>query len=153
MGYLRTEAFRIHSEEAGSVLRFDGENVVVDDSRAERTFTYGTSDGGTRDKTVAKDYAALPAVWVEVVDGWEKDGNWGGYLKVNCVANKGKWIDSSDGWVKSVSSKDGPVTFVDKGDWYEIRQGDIKGRPLVVSSGGRLRFNQGATPGRFNIKK
>ncbi|MGW5367912.1 hypothetical protein ACWER6_31000 [Streptomyces sp. NPDC004009] len=32
-----------------------------------------------------------PTLWVKVVDGWEKDGNWGGYLKVTCATEEGKW--------------------------------------------------------------
>lgn len=94
-----------------------------------------------------------PTLWVKVADGaWSKDGNWGGYLQVTCATDKGRWIDSSDGWVKTVSSKADPVTFYDMGDYYEIwQQTRETGRPLTVV-GDSLRFGDRANPGKFNIQ-
>ncbi|MFF8478451.1 hypothetical protein [Streptomyces sp. NPDC015414] len=91
-------------------------------------------------------------LWVKVGDGgWSKDGNWGGYLQVDCATAKGKWIDSSNGWVTTVAGKGDPVTFYDMGTHYQIWQGDREtGRPLTVE-GDYLRFNKGATPGKFNL--
>ncbi|WP_055564159.1 hypothetical protein [Streptomyces atriruber] len=94
-----------------------------------------------------------PALWVKVADGaWAKDGNWGGYLQVTCATAKGKWIDSSDGWVTPVSSKADKVTFYDMGNYYEIWQKDREtGKPLTIQDG-LLRFVHGATPGKFNLQ-
>ncbi len=92
------------------------------------------------------------ALWVKVIDGWSKDGNWGGYLQITCATAKGQWIDSTDGWVRPQTSKGDPVTFYDMGPYYEIWQKDREtGRPLVVD-GGTLRFVNGATPTRWNLQ-
>ncbi|MEU8975601.1 hypothetical protein AB0D11_41455 [Streptomyces monashensis] len=70
------------------------------------------------------------ALWVKVVDGWSKDGNWGSYLQITCRTQKDKHIDSSDGWVKPVSSKGDKLPFYDMGTYYEIWQNDREtGRP------------------------
>lgn len=92
-----------------------------------------------------------PALWVTVDEGWEKDGNWGGYLQISCVTQNNKYIDSSNGWVLPVSSKADKVTFYDMGNYYEIWQKDREsGRPLTVE-GNILRFVSGATPAKWNI--
>ncbi|MFD8919990.1 hypothetical protein ACFV0Y_19490 [Streptomyces sp. NPDC059569] len=94
-----------------------------------------------------------PTLWVKVTDGrWEKDGNWGGHLQITCATDKGKWIDSSDGWLWPQSSKGDKITFYDMGAYYEIWQKDREtGRPLVVE-GERLRFSDDKSkPGRFNL--
>ncbi|MCU4708744.1 hypothetical protein [Acinetobacter pittii] len=93
-----------------------------------------------------------PALWVTVDEGWEKDGNWGGYLRITCVTEKNKYIDSSNGWVLPVASKADKVTFYDMGNYYEIWQKDREsGRPLTVD-GNFLRFVSGATPAKWNIQ-
>lgn len=93
-----------------------------------------------------------PALWVTVDEGWEKDGNWGGYLRITCVTEKNKYVDSSSGWVLPVSSKADKVTFYDMGNYYEIWQKDRNsGRPLTVE-GNILRFVAGATPAKWNIQ-
>ncbi|WP_354645364.1 hypothetical protein [Kitasatospora camelliae] len=39
-----------------------------------------------------------PALWVKVADGaWEKDGDWGGCLRVTCATAKNYWIAARDG--------------------------------------------------------
>ncbi|HEE6561394.1 TPA: hypothetical protein R7S29_001654 [Acinetobacter baumannii] len=92
-----------------------------------------------------------PALWVTVDEGWEKDGNWGGYLRITCVTEQNKYVDSSNGWVLPVASKDDKVTFYDMGNYYEIWQKDRNsGRPLIVE-GNILRFVSGATPAKWNI--
>jgi len=92
-------------------------------------------------------------LWVEIVDSWEKDGNWGGYLKVACEHLKGQYLDSKSGWVRPYSKKYDPVTFVDKDDYYEIWQGDPgTGKPWSIEGGG-LRFMDDKTNiGQWNIK-
>ncbi|MFD8979019.1 hypothetical protein [Streptomyces sp. NPDC059564] len=102
----------------------------------------------------AKIHSQGPTLWVKVADGaWSKDGNWGGYLRVTCRTENGQWIDSRDGWVKLVSAKVDKVTFYDMGNYYEIWQKDREtGRPLTLTSDGLLRFNHGATPGKFNLQ-
>ncbi|MFB8171440.1 hypothetical protein ACFC60_26210 [Kitasatospora purpeofusca] len=94
-----------------------------------------------------------PALWTKVASGaWEKDGNWGGHLQITCAAAEGKWIGSSDGWLAPVASQEEPVTFYDKGNYYEIWQKTREsGRPLVVRDG-RLRFVEGGHPAKFNIE-
>ncbi|MBR7688843.1 hypothetical protein [Acinetobacter nosocomialis] len=92
-----------------------------------------------------------PCLWVTVDEGWEKDGNWGGYLRITCATEKNKYVDSSNGWVLPVASKADKVTFYDMGNYYEIWQGDRNsGRPLTVE-GDILRFVSGATPAKWNI--
>ncbi|MGV9267604.1 hypothetical protein ACWDRR_23430 [Kitasatospora sp. NPDC003701] len=99
-------------------------------------------------------HAQSQTLWVKVADGgWEEDGDWGGYLQITSGGDlKGRWIDSSDGWVASQGSKVDGTTFYDMGTHYEIWQGTRqKGRPLVVEKD-CLRFVAGATPGRFQIE-
>ncbi|WPO69570.1 hypothetical protein [Streptomyces sp. KN37] len=97
-------------------------------------------------------HAQGATLWVKVIDGWEKDGNWGGHLQVTCATAKGQWIESKNGWVSAYASKGDPVTFYDMGNHYEIwQQTRETGRPLVVE-GDRLRFVAGATPGKFNLQ-
>lgn len=92
------------------------------------------------------------SLWVTVDEGWEKDGNWGGYLRITCATHKNKYIDSKDGWVLPVSSKADKVTFYDMGNYYEIWQKDRdSGRPLTVE-GNTLRFGDRANPGKWNIQ-
>ncbi|MFI6530667.1 hypothetical protein [Streptomyces uncialis] len=93
-----------------------------------------------------------PRLRVKLVDGWEKDGNWGGYLQITSDDYQGYYIDSSNGWLTPVSGKVDPVTFFDKGDWYEIWQKDPEhdGRPLTTSES-QLRFVKGAEAHKFNI--
>ncbi|MFI1676045.1 hypothetical protein [Streptomyces sp. NPDC020607] len=87
---------------------------------------------------------------VKLVDGWEEDGNWGGYLQITRGEYKGYYLDSKDGWVHPYSSKYDPITFVDKGDWYEIRQTrDLNGSALITE-GTTLRFRP-VTPGHWHI--
>jgi hypothetical protein len=91
-------------------------------------------------------------MWVRCVDGWDEDGNWGGYLQFSGKAYEGKWVDSSDGWAKIVDSKADPVSFYDMGDYYEVwQQRRQTGRPLTVV-GDRLRFVKGGEPSMFNIQ-
>ncbi|MFK3718856.1 hypothetical protein ACI2J9_04610 [Pseudomonas fulva] len=92
-------------------------------------------------------------LWVEVVDSWEKDGNWGGYLKIASAHLKGQYLDCKRGWVRPYSSKYDPVTFIDKGDYYEIwHKTPETGRPLSIE-GGVLRFMDDKTNiGQWNIK-
>ncbi|MFF3860051.1 hypothetical protein [Streptomyces sp. NPDC002209] len=92
-------------------------------------------------------------LWVKVVDGWEKNGNWGGHLQVTCATGKGNWIESRDGWVGHLPSKGDPVSFYDMGNYYEIWQKTREtGRPLVVE-GSQLRFSDDkSNPGKFNIE-
>jgi hypothetical protein len=92
------------------------------------------------------------SLWVTVDEGWEKDGNWGGYLRITCATHKNKYIDSKNGWVLPVSSKADKVTFYDMGNYYEIWQKDRdSGRPLTVE-GNTLRFGDRANPGKWNIQ-
>ncbi|MCG8969035.1 hypothetical protein [Streptomyces sp. CL12-4] len=147
---MRTEMFMIHegpSYSSSVTARFDGEYVVID-SNAGVGYDPDKAGAGSTTSMVLKGGAAL---WVECIDGQTDGSDWGGRLKVACVTNKGMWIDSSNGWVKAVSSGAEPIWFVDKDDYYEIRQGSKNGRPLV-NQGGRLRFVDGATPGQFNIE-
>ncbi|MDD9315039.1 hypothetical protein [Acinetobacter lactucae] len=93
-----------------------------------------------------------PTLWVTVDEGWEKDGNWGGYLRITCVTEQNKYVDSSNGWVLPVVSKADKVTFYDMGNYYEIWQKDRdSGRPLTIE-GNILRFVSGATPAKWNIQ-
>ncbi|MEU2415193.1 hypothetical protein ABZ736_28035 [Streptomyces sp. NPDC013099] len=94
-----------------------------------------------------------PRLHVKLVDGWEKDGNWGGYLQITSDAYEGYYIDSSSGWLTPVSSKVDPITFFDRGDWYEIWQKDPEhdGRPITIADNEQLRFVKGATGDHFNI--
>ncbi|MFC8532454.1 hypothetical protein ACFUJY_00620 [Streptomyces sp. NPDC057249] len=91
-------------------------------------------------------------LWVRVADGaWSKDGDWGGYLQVTCATEKGKWLDSKNGWLTPIASKAEPVTFYDMGNYYEIWQKDREtGRPLMLWDDG-LRFHKDAQPGKFNL--
>lgn len=93
-----------------------------------------------------------PALWVKVAsDAWEKDGNWGGHLQITCATSEGQWIGSSNGWMTPVSSPEEPVTFYDKGNYYEIWQKTREsGRPLTVQDG-NLRFVGGGHPAKFNV--
>lgn len=152
MGRRRTDSFIFYEGQQYSssvTARFDGDNIVIDSSAgiSHDPDKYGSRSGSTTAMTLS----GGPALHVKCIDGWDDGGDWAGYLQVVSAHNKGKWIDSSDGWVKAVSSKADPVWFVDKGDYYELRQGNKKGRPLI-NSGGRLRFASGANPGRFNIR-
>lgn len=115
-----------------------------------------------------------PALWVKVVEGWAREGNWGGYLQVTSVTAEGQYIDSNDtwgiavtddfnlnssvsygshsGWVAPTASRTNMLTFYDMGNYYEIWQGDRKnGRSLTVVEN-RLRFVAGATPGKWNLE-
>lgn len=160
MGWLRTKDFLIHTgpeKWTETTVRIDGNHLVVNEPIPE---VWAKDSNGN----IRKDYKGdkikgdpiseiLPAAWVKVVDGWEKDGNWGGYLQVTSECDKGKWIDSSAGWVVTVSSKADPVTFIDKDDYYEIWQHNKpdSSRPLTIVNGNRLRFVEGAEPARFNV--
>ncbi|MFJ9411397.1 hypothetical protein [Streptomyces sp. NPDC101393] len=89
-------------------------------------------------------------LYVKVVDSWQEGGNWGGYLQVTRGDYKDYYIDSKDGWVAAYSGKYDPVTFVDKGDHYEIRQKrDLNGSSLIVQNN-KLRFRP-QTPGQWSI--
>ncbi|MFH8343020.1 hypothetical protein [Streptomyces sp. AM6-12] len=158
----RTGDFRIYAGSEYSsrtVLRFsdDGASTsIVTDSSAgirDRPDEDGVRfTSGRYGATTAMELNGGPALYVKCVDGWGDGQEWGGYLQVACAHNNGKWIDSSDGWVKAVSRKADPVRFLDKGDHYEIWQRQSGGRPLTVQPDGRLRFVLGATPGKFNLK-
>lgn len=103
-------------------------------------------------KNYVLDGSSNPTVWVKVVDGWAKDGNWGGYLQITSSNEKDNYIDSQKGWVKPVASKQDPVTFYDMGNYYEIWQKDREsGLPLTVQEG-CLRFSDGATPAKWNLQ-
>jgi hypothetical protein len=136
---------------SGSTVRFkDDHRLGVNEVGRTVKIVDGKQVAMTETETL---HDQNPTLWVKVADGgWAKDGNWGGYLQVTCVTDKGKWIDSSDGWVTSVASKSDKVTFYDMGNYYEIWQKDRKtGRPLIVQDD-HLRFAQGATPGKFNLQ-
>ncbi|WP_329274080.1 hypothetical protein [Streptomyces sp. NBC_00691] len=135
-----------------SVVRFkDGSTAKLGINEIGRTVKWDESKG-EQVKMTWSETTQGPALWVKVADGaWAKDGHWGGYLQVTCAAAEGKWIDSKDGWLTTVSSKSDPVAFYDMGNYYEIWQKDRdNGKPLVVE-GDRLRFVKGATPGKFNL--
>ncbi|EIK94813.1 hypothetical protein PMM47T1_19993 [Pseudomonas sp. M47T1] len=118
-----------------------GVNVALAGTRFDSEQGQFVADGSTQ-----------TSLWVKVVEGWAKDGDWGGYLQISCRTQKGKYIDSSNGWVTPVSSRQDKVTFYDMGNYYEIWQKDREsGRPLTVE-GGCLRFTAGATPGKWNLQ-
>ena len=103
-------------------------------------------------KVQVADGSTQASLWVKVVEGWARDGNWGGYLQISCRTEKGKYLDSRNGWVTPVTSGQDKVTFYDMGNYYEIWQKDREsGRPLTVE-GGCLRFTAGATPGKWNLQ-
>lgn len=103
-------------------------------------------------KEQVADGSTQASLWVKVVEGWARDGNWGGYLQISCRTEKGKYLDSRNGWVAPVTSGQDKVTFYDMGNYYEIWQKDREsGRPLTVE-GGCLRFTAGATPGKWNLQ-
>lgn len=112
----------------------------------------GTRWDNEKNQTVATGETTA-TLWVKVSAGaWAKDGNWGGSLQITCATQKGKWIDSSDGWLTPTAAKGDPVTFYDMGPYYEIWQGTREnGRPLTIQ-GNVLRFNTGAVPGRFQVQ-
>ncbi|WP_024616681.1 hypothetical protein [Pseudomonas kilonensis] len=118
-----------------------GVNVALAGTRYDEQKKQHVADGSTQ-----------ASLWVKVVEGWAKDGNWGGYLQISCRTEKDKYIDSGSGWVKPVASRNDKVTFYDMGNYYEIWQKDREsGRPLTVEDG-RLRFTAGATPGKWNLQ-
>ncbi|MFF0561473.1 hypothetical protein [Streptomyces sp. NPDC004266] len=117
-----------------------GSGPVIDDPDNEFQMK-GVSFNGQR-----------PALWVKVVDGWAKDGNWGGHLQVTCATANGYWIAAHKGSMKAATNKTEPITFYDMGPYYEIwHQDRTTGAPLVVR-GDRLHFEPGATPDRFNLQ-
>ena len=118
-----------------------GVNVALTGTRYDAEKKERVADGSTQ-----------ATLWVKVVEGWAKDGNWGGYLQISCRTEKGKYLDSRNGWVTPVASGQDKVTFYDMGNYYEIWQKDREsGRPLTVE-GGCLRFTAGATPGKWNLQ-
>ncbi|MFD3959707.1 MULTISPECIES: hypothetical protein [Streptomyces] len=128
MGRMRTGEFMLAHPELSpkNMVRHSGSSLIV-----------GNADKGDR-------------LRVKLVDGWEEDGNWGGYLQITRGDYKGYYLDSKDGWVHPYSSKYDPITFVDKGDWYEIRQTrDLNGSALITE-GDTLRFRP-STPGHWHI--
>lgn len=147
MGWLRTDKFMIYEGsyyESLRVPRFRDPDLIV--------AFYVPNAVTVVDQTAA--------AWFKVVDGWEKDGNWGGYLQIACETHKGRWLGSDgEGWAttKSSRSEAAPVRFVDKDDYYEIWH-EGKNLPLRVSqSSGALRFGAGAEsakhgPSQFNVK-
>ncbi|MFA7892754.1 hypothetical protein [Pseudomonas putida] len=125
-------------------------------------------------KVEVPDGQTYPALWVKIVEGWAREGDWGGFLQVTSITAEGQYIDSDDtwgrlvtndidlnssvsyesqsGWAVPTAARTNVITFYDKGNYYEIWQGDRKqGRPLVVE-GNRLKFVAGATPGKWNIQ-
>ncbi|MFB0617964.1 hypothetical protein [Streptomyces sp. AGS-58] len=147
MGIRRTDMFAIY--DGHEAARFEGKWIAFDPS-AGASGDVAKSGAGS---TTAMTLTGAPALWVKCIDGWEENGDWAGYLQVACEHEKGKWIDSDDGWVKTVTSRDKcePVWFVDKGDHYELWQGRTRRRPLTREKN-YLRFNLGATPGRFVLR-
>jgi hypothetical protein len=135
------------SRSSGDTVRFRQDGYLGVDVAAEGT-SYDSEkreyyDNGERSASL----------WVTVDEGWEKDSNWGGYLRITCATHKNKYIDSKDGWVLPVSSKADKVTFYDMGNYYEIWQKDRdSGRPLTVAGNNILRFAAGATPAKWNIQ-
>lgn len=163
MGKRRESAFKLYfgndENESKAIVRFtddDGLGIGLDGGDVAKV---------TKGQMVAQHTEMGPeyldhlggklraTLWVEIVDSWEKDGNWGGYLKVACEHLKGQYLDSKSGWVRLYSKKYDPVTFVDKDDYYEIWQGDPgTGKPLSIE-GGVLRFMDDKTNiGQWNIK-
>lgn len=155
MGYLRKKSFMFFldadapeanqsytpSRSSGDTVRFKQNGYLGVNVAPEGRNSDG-SDNGERN----------PSLWVTVDEGWEKDGNWGGYLRIVCATQQNKYIDSSNGWVLPVSSKGDKVTFYDMGNYYEIWQKDRdSGRPLTVE-GNTLRFGDRANPGKWNIQ-
>ncbi|MFF9703586.1 hypothetical protein ACF1FE_20720 [Streptomyces griseofuscus] len=133
MGRLRTGEFSLYAGsdskvgEMGMVRLRDGYAVVGHSTHSE-----------------------VPRLYVKVVDSWQEGGNWGGYLQVTRGDYVGYYIDSKDGWVAAYSGKYDPVTFVDKGDYYEIRQKrDLNGSALIIQDN-KLRFRP-QTPGQWSI--
>ncbi|MBK5002402.1 hypothetical protein IAE37_004678 [Pseudomonas sp. S31] len=158
MGKLREEPFKLYyglsDEGGGTIVRFTKDGYLGIHISPGKTGT----DTLVRASPTGPEYLELTSgmaatLWVEVVDSWAKDGNWGGYLKVACAHQKGKYIDSESGWLHVYSSKYDKVTFVDKGDYYEIWQRDYEtGRPLGVEDG-ILRFmDDKSKAGKWNIK-
>ncbi|MFE6274192.1 hypothetical protein ACFVQ9_36020 [Streptomyces goshikiensis] len=144
--------------DAHNTVRFkDGARFGVNEA-AEPVLWAGDKVGfrtrfSSYDQT-ATDHAQRQTLWVKVADGgWEEDGNWGGYLQITSGGHlKGLWIDSIEGWVTSQGNKVDGTTFYDMGPYYQIWQGTKEnGRPLVVEND-RLRFVEGATPGKFQIE-
>lgn len=163
MGKRRESAFKLYfgydENNSKAIVRFtddDGLGIGLDGGDVAKTTTgaiYNKDRYGRAFRTDHTEGKLRSTLWVEVVDSWEKDGNWGGYLKVACEHLKGQYIDSTKGWVRPYSKKFDPVTFVDKGDYYEIWQREPgTGRPLSIE-GGVLRFMDDKTNiGHWNIK-
>lgn len=135
-----------------ATVRFkDGGGLGINEVASTRKWDSGKGEFVDLTETEIM-HAQGAALWVKVIDGWEKDGNWGGHLQVSCATAKGQWIESKNGWVGAYASKGDPVTFYDMGNHYEIwQQTRETGRPLVVE-GDRLRFVAKATPGKFNLQ-
>jgi hypothetical protein len=166
MGHKRTKSFGLYvgtevTSPAKVRINDDGDLVINDVPSAvwkpaeweKSRAGYTPKAGGT---TVKADWIESVRqqgifMWVRCVDGWEQDGNWGGYLQFSGDAYKGKWVDSSDGWAKLVGSKADPISFYDMGDYYEVWQKRREnGKPLTVV-GNKLRFVKNGEPAAFNI--
>ncbi len=157
MGKLREKPFSLYcglSYEREKVVRFTDDGylgIQVDPGKPGTDTLVHNSPMGPEYLEVTSGTAAT--LWVEVVDSWAKGREWGGYLRVTCAHQKGKYIDSKGGWLHVYSSKYDKVTFVDMGDYYEIWQNDYKtGRPLGVE-GNKLRFMDDRSKAeKWNIK-
>lgn len=163
MGKLRTAPFKLYfgnnENDSNAIVRFTDDDklgIGLSSGGIAKVIAGRMVAGGTEEQPEYLGHLSgqlRATLWVEVVDSWAKDGNWGGHLKVACAHLKGQYLDSKSGWVRAYSKKYDPVTFVDKDDYYEIWQGDAgTGKPLSVE-GGVLRFMSDRTNiGQWNIK-
>ncbi|MEY2227929.1 hypothetical protein [Streptomyces sp. BF23-19] len=159
MGRLRTNSFLIHTgaeKKTSNCMRFNGTGLLINED-TPKVWAKDSNGNVRKDKSgneIPGDpiQEILPAAWLKVVDGWAKDGNWGGYLQVTSKENEGGWIQIPDDYMRVGTKKANQFTFVDKDDYYEIWYDGSEGkRPLTIVDGNQLRFVDGAEPARFNI--
>lgn len=163
MGSRRTSAFKLYfgndENNPAAIVRFTDDNRLGIGLHSSDIAKVTKGQMVLKDRPGGSEYVSYlegklrATLWVEVVDSWEKDGNWGGYLKITCEHLKGQYLDSKSGWVRPYDKKYEPVTFIDKGDYYEIWQNTPEtGRPLSIQ-GGVLRFmDDKKNIGQWNIK-
>ncbi|MGW6950184.1 hypothetical protein ACWGHD_25100 [Streptomyces xanthophaeus] len=150
MGYLRTGSFTLYAGlewSAKGMVRFAGNGFAINEVPAD---AWHKVDGVLVKKDTIQEQEPTPHF--KVVDGWEKDGNWGGHVQITSSHCKGDWFDSRNEWVQPVGERGDQVIFLDKGDYYEIHQRSVGWRVLTLEEN-HLRFVHDKSQAvRFNIK-